>query len=296
MTPPVSVVIPAFNHARYLPEAIDSVLGQTRAAVEVIVVDDGSTDDTPRVLERVPRLASGSSARPIAACPRRATRVPPSAAGDLLAFLDADDVWLPDKLAAQAARFAADPALGLVHCAVEEIDGDGRALRTRTDGMEGRVAEEMLLFRRGGDPGRRQRRRRHPRAVRRGGRLRRVARHVRRLGPAPPDRAARHGRLRAARAAALSRARRQHARGRRAHRAGDAGGVRQGVRGGARPAPVARPRVRRPARDARRLLPRAGPSRGPPSRHGLRALAHDPSRVGRFLGYPLRRLRRSASA
>jgi hypothetical protein len=70
------------------------------------------------------------------------------AQGDLLAFLDADDVWLPDKLEAQAARFAADPALGLVHCAVEEIDGEGRALRTRMDGMEGRVAEEMLLFRR----------------------------------------------------------------------------------------------------------------------------------------------------
>jgi glycosyltransferase involved in cell wall biosynthesis len=70
------------------------------------------------------------------------------ATGDLLAFLDADDAWLPGKLAAQAELFAASPELGLLHCGVEEVDALGRTLRTRLDGLDGYVAEEMLLFRR----------------------------------------------------------------------------------------------------------------------------------------------------
>jgi glycosyltransferase involved in cell wall biosynthesis len=72
-----------------------------------------------------------------------------AASGEVLAFLDADDVWLPTKLERQAARVAVDPELGLVHCGVQEIDGEGRVLRTRLDGMEGWVSREMLLFRRG---------------------------------------------------------------------------------------------------------------------------------------------------
>jgi hypothetical protein len=66
-----------------------------------------------------------------------------------MAFLDADDAWLPAKLERQAFRVAMDPELGLVQCGVQEIDGQGRLLRVRLDGMEGWVSREMLLFRRG---------------------------------------------------------------------------------------------------------------------------------------------------
>ena len=68
------------------------------------------------------------------------------AAADLLAFLDADDAWLPHKLELQIARFVCEPRLGLVHCGVEDIDEEGSFLRKRLDGLEGQVATELLLF------------------------------------------------------------------------------------------------------------------------------------------------------
>ena len=146
MTVAVSVVVPAFNHARFLPACLESALAQTLAPCEVIVVDDGSTDETPAVLQgfsgRVRVLRQDN--RGVAAA-RNAGAA--QSRGEVLAFLDADDEWLPRKLEVQSARLG--PDVGLVHCGVEEVDADGRALGVRLDGMEGRVAEEMMLFRRG---------------------------------------------------------------------------------------------------------------------------------------------------
>ena len=144
----VSVVIPAYNHAAFLAGALRSVLEQRLRALEVVVVDDGSTDGTVEVLRayenqiRVLRQPN----RGVAAARNAGAAV---ASGTLLAFLDADDVWLPTKLERQAARIALDRELGLVHCGVQEIDGEGRLLRLRLDGMEGWISREMLLFRRG---------------------------------------------------------------------------------------------------------------------------------------------------
>jgi len=144
----VSVVVPAFNHATFLPEALESVFAQSVPPREVIVVDDGSTDGTAEVLSRyggrvrvVRQLNRGvAAARNVGAA---------AASGDLLAFLDADDAWLPAKLERQVARLAAGPEFGLVHCGMEEVDGQGRHLGVRVDGMQGWVSQEMLLFRRG---------------------------------------------------------------------------------------------------------------------------------------------------
>ena len=109
----VSVIIPAYNAAKYLGEAIDSVVGQTHDRVEIIVVDDGSTDDTPRVA-----AGYGSALhylvqpqRGQAAARNHGVRV---SAGRYVAFLDADDLWEPDKLALQLAAFDADPRLDIV--------------------------------------------------------------------------------------------------------------------------------------------------------------------------------------
>ncbi len=109
----VSVVIPAFDAAEYIAEAIDSVLRQTRPVGEVIVVDDGSTDDTASVAE-----AFGDPVRVVrqdrsGANPARNRGVRESA-GEFIAFLDADDLWEPDKLAVQLDAFTADPAPDLV--------------------------------------------------------------------------------------------------------------------------------------------------------------------------------------
>ena len=139
----VSVVIPAYNHARYLAAAIDSALAQTYAPVELIVVDDGSTDDTPRVLAaygdrirviRQPNQGAGAARNAGLAASR----------GEYVAFLDSDDIWLPRKLELQMARFDADPDLGLVHCGAETIDEEGRTIGYLLDGLEGWVASDLL--------------------------------------------------------------------------------------------------------------------------------------------------------
>ena len=109
----VSVVIPIYNSGRYLREAIDSVLAQTCSPLEVLVVDDGSSDEGPQLAARY-----GPPVRVIA-IPHRGHPAARNAgvaasAGDFLAFLDADDLWTADKLRLQIEAFAANPSLDLV--------------------------------------------------------------------------------------------------------------------------------------------------------------------------------------
>ena len=144
----VSVIIPTYNHATFLPSALESVFAQTSHPLEVIVVDDGSTDETAEVLRayegRIRVLTQPN--RGVAAARNGGAAL---ASGELLAFLDADDAWHPAKLERQVACFGSEPSVGLVHCGVEEVDGRGRQLRTRLDGMGGWVSPEMLRFRQG---------------------------------------------------------------------------------------------------------------------------------------------------
>src|SRR5438309_10234328 len=143
----VSVVIPTYNHARFLTRAVDSVLAQTLSPAEVIVVDDGSTDETHAVLARFGgrvraiRQENGG----VAAARNNGVRM---STGHLLAFIDADDIWLPDKLRCQVERFIAEPDLGLVHCGGEDVDADGTVLRRHLEGLQGWVAEDLLMLRR----------------------------------------------------------------------------------------------------------------------------------------------------
>ena len=128
----VSVMTGVYNGARYLAEAIDSVLAQTRPAFELIVVDDGSDDGSGEIAR-----GYGSPVRCIrqerggmAAARNRAVG---DATGDYFAFLDADDRFPPDKLECQLAAFAADPTLDVVYGHVSEflspdLDAGARAL------------------------------------------------------------------------------------------------------------------------------------------------------------------------
>jgi glycosyltransferase involved in cell wall biosynthesis len=98
----VSVLIPTYNCAAYLPAALDSVLAQTRPADEVLVIDDGSTDATAEVLAPYrDRIVCVRQANAGQAAARNAGL--DRAAGDWVAFLDADDTWAPDKLERQLA-------------------------------------------------------------------------------------------------------------------------------------------------------------------------------------------------
>ncbi|MGA2399050.1 MAG: glycosyltransferase family A protein [Steroidobacteraceae bacterium] len=106
----VSCVIPVFNGERFLPEAIESVLAQGLADMEIIVVDDGSTDGTPDAAARFEKqviYVRQDNAGPANARNHGIRR----ASGDFVAFLDSDDLWHPQKTAIQLKRFEARPEL-----------------------------------------------------------------------------------------------------------------------------------------------------------------------------------------
>jgi len=110
----ISVVIPSYNSAAYLADAIDSALNQTLAPLEVIVVNDGSTDETAQLLERYRGRINPISQenRGLSAARNRGIA---AAQGDLIAFLDADDIWLPEKMEKQLGCLEEHPQAALVH-------------------------------------------------------------------------------------------------------------------------------------------------------------------------------------
>ncbi|MBE0530597.1 MAG: glycosyltransferase family 2 protein [Rhodospirillales bacterium] len=119
----MSAVIPTYNRGSVIGRAIASVRAQTYPAIEIIVVDDGSTDDTPARLEGLagPSLKVFHTAVNGGASAAR-NRGIAEARGELIAFLDADDEWLPDKTARQVARFAELPEnVGVVYCGIREM-------------------------------------------------------------------------------------------------------------------------------------------------------------------------------
>lgn len=120
-SPCVSVVIPTYNRAPLLEEALESVRAQTVPVLETIVVDDGSSDDSLSVASRFPGVKVRQTNR---LGPAGARDVGVSAAGgEFIAFLDSDDVWLPHKMERQLARFAERPEAGLVYADYAAWDG-----------------------------------------------------------------------------------------------------------------------------------------------------------------------------
>ena len=129
----VSVVIPTYNRAFCIGRAIDSVLSQTHHQVEVLVVDDGSTDGTPDMLESrygaEPRLrVLRQENQGVSAARNTGLR---SARGAFIALLDSDDIWLPWKLEAQLAGLAALPAAGMIWTDMDAVSPSGEVLVRR---------------------------------------------------------------------------------------------------------------------------------------------------------------------
>src|SRR5439155_20392251 len=120
-----SAISPACNCALFVGEAIDSALAQRNESVEVILVDDGSTDETPRILasygDRIRTLRQDNRGLPAAR--NAGIRL---ARGEHIGFLDADDTWEPAKSRLQLEYLDAHPACGLVFCDVWRIDESGR--------------------------------------------------------------------------------------------------------------------------------------------------------------------------
>ncbi len=111
--PAVSVIVPVFNGERFLAAALDSILRQPHRPLEIIVVDDGSTDGTAAVARRY-SAALRYVHQENRGCAGALNRGLALAGGDLLAFLDADDLWTDDKLSIQLARLGADAELDIV--------------------------------------------------------------------------------------------------------------------------------------------------------------------------------------
>lgn len=147
--PLVSVVMPTYNHASYIGQAVESVLGQTYENLELIVVDNFSSDGTEGLIAGVkdPRVKYLKFANKgvIAASRNRGMA---EAAGRYVAFLDSDDVWLPGKLAAQVAALRAAP--GAVMCYsrfrnLEEGKSSGEALPPARLCASGRLFRTIYL-------------------------------------------------------------------------------------------------------------------------------------------------------
>lgn len=129
--PKVSVIIPTYNRAYLVCEAIDSVLSQTFKDFEIIVVDDGSTDNTKEALEKYgPRICYIYQENKGRAEARNAGIR--QAKAEYIAFLDDDDIWLPNKLEKQITFLDTRPDIGLVHTFIKKVDAEGHLLVKET--------------------------------------------------------------------------------------------------------------------------------------------------------------------
>ena len=144
-TPTVDVIIPCHNRPAYVRLAVESVLAQTHPATSIVVVDDGSTDDIAGALAglvgpvRIIQTAERSGAGAARNAGIDAT------SGELIAFLDDDDLWLPAKIERQVAFLRDHPSCGLVHTGILRIDAEGRALLTPTPLPSEQPLEGMCL-------------------------------------------------------------------------------------------------------------------------------------------------------
>ncbi|MDB9372549.1 glycosyltransferase family 2 protein [Nodularia sphaerocarpa] len=109
--PLVTVIIPVYNYANYIAATLDSVFAQTYRPIEVIVVDDGSTDNSAEIVRAYPEVQYFYQSNQGVSVARNVAIA--AAKGEFLAFLDADDLWKPDKLSLQIAYMLENPDIGI---------------------------------------------------------------------------------------------------------------------------------------------------------------------------------------
>jgi glycosyltransferase involved in cell wall biosynthesis len=118
--PPVSVVVPLYEGERYIAAALESIARQDYECLETIVVDDGSTDSGPAVVRRFPHVRYLRQAHENVAAARN--RGVAEACGTYVAFLDQDDIWMPDSVSRRVAVLERDDSLGLVVAAQHNFE------------------------------------------------------------------------------------------------------------------------------------------------------------------------------
>lgn len=144
----ISVVIPAWNAGRFLVQAVESALNQSLAAAEIVIIDDGSTDNTAAIAAELVlrdhrvRVVTQANAGPGSARDRGIDET----SGTLVALLDADDLWLPRKLELQRAALHASPSTGAVFTLAQNVF-DGVAPRGPEGPMPAYLPSAMLTRR-----------------------------------------------------------------------------------------------------------------------------------------------------
>lgn len=145
--PLVSAVIPTYNSSRYIEECVDSILAQSYRHIEVVVIDDGSTDNTIEILgkygDSVRILCQENAGTPVARdAGVRAAR------GELIALMDHDDLWEASKIEKQVDAMLHNEKAVLSYCDFRTIDGAGREIESPSNGLEsvrsGNVFRELL--------------------------------------------------------------------------------------------------------------------------------------------------------
>jgi len=141
----VSVLMPSYNYARYLPFAIESVLSQTHSDLELIITDDCSTDSSRQIVEEWKRRDDRvvpvfhEVNRGLAGARNSGLAV---SSGEYVAMCDADDLWLPEKLETQLERFQRKPEIGLVHSDSIIINSEGKPTGERFSSLVHRKGQE----------------------------------------------------------------------------------------------------------------------------------------------------------
>lgn len=149
--PLVTVVVPNYNYAEFLPKALESVIAQTYPKIEILLVDDGSTDGSREVAAQFGRRLRIISANRGGVAAARNLGIK-EAKGAFVAFLDSDDVWDKNKIALQVVA-ALEPGVGMVYTGLQHIDCDGRPIGFGKRGSSGHdVLADMILMRGPGVP------------------------------------------------------------------------------------------------------------------------------------------------
>ncbi len=144
--PKISVIIPVYNGEKTIQQTVDSVLNQTFQDFELIVINDGSIDSTLEILSNIsdPRLQVFSY--PNSGAPKSRNRGFDQSSGEYIAFLDADDLWTPDKLEAQLTALQNNPEAAVAYSWTDHIDESGQFLYSgRHLTINGNVYPDLLV-------------------------------------------------------------------------------------------------------------------------------------------------------
>jgi glycosyltransferase involved in cell wall biosynthesis len=144
-TPLVSVIVPNFNYAKFLPDCLDSLLAQSYSNIEIIVVDDGSTDESLEVLNGYSKRVRIISSMNYGVNHARNLGLLGSH-GDFVAFCDSDDWWEPEKIARQIQLLLHNQKLSLVYCGIRIIGIVEDSFTVFKPKYRGNVADEILHF------------------------------------------------------------------------------------------------------------------------------------------------------